>query len=408
MRLASAFAGWGEAGGYETEVLWDSATTRAIGLGLEEAATRPLRTLSGGQQKRLALEVLLRSDADVLLLDEPDNFLDVPGKEWLAEQINTTPKTVLFVSHDRQLLADAAQRIVTVEGRGAWTHGESFETYQQARDDRVERLDDEHRRWQDERKRLHQLMREMKRRAAYNDGMASRAQAAETRLRHFDQAGPPPERPKEQDISVRIAGGRTGKRALTCKALALDGLTDPFDIEVFLGERLAVVGPNGTGKSHFLRLLGGSTVAHAGLFALGARVVPGYFSQTHDHPEWHRRTVLSILEEFDLVRGPAMARLRRYELQSCAEQWFETLSGGQQARLQILMLELGGATMLLLDEPTDNLDLASAEALEDALATFEGTVIAVTHDRWFLRSFDRFLVFGDDCRVVESPQAVFA
>src|SRR5436305_10417337 len=146
MRLAAAFAHWGEVGGYEIEVLWDAATTRAIGLGLDEAATRPLRTLSGGQQKRLALEVLLRSDADVLLLDEPDNFLDVPGKEWLAEQINATPKSLLFVSHDRQLLADAAQRIVTVEGRGAWTHGASFESYQQARDDRVERLDDEHRR----------------------------------------------------------------------------------------------------------------------------------------------------------------------------------------------------------------------------------------------------------------------
>lgn len=97
-----------------------------------------------------------------------------------------------------------------------------------------------------------------------------------------------------------------------------------------------------------------------------------------------------------------MRTLRRYELSSAWDQEFETLSGGQQARLQILLLELEGATILLLDEPTDNLDLASAEALEDALATFEGTVMAVTHDRWFMRNFDRFVVFHSDGSVTEA------
>jgi ATPase subunit of ABC transporter with duplicated ATPase domains len=103
-----------------------------------------------------------------------------------------------------------------------------------------------------------------------------------------------------------------------------------------------------------------------------------------------------------------MATLRRYRLHSCAVQPFETLSGGQQARLQILLLELSGANLLLLDEPTDNLDLASAEALQDALVSFVGTVLAVTHDRWFLRTFDRFLVFGVDCSVREHREPVFA
>jgi len=96
-----------------------------------------------------------------------------------------------------------------------------------------------------------------------------------------------------------------------------------------------------------------------------------------------------------------MGMLRRYELQGCASQPFDTLSGGQQARFQILLLELSGATLLLLDEPTDNLDLVSAEALEVGLEKFDGTVIAVTHDRWFLRGFDRFVVFGDDCAVTD-------
>ena len=108
-----------------------------------------------------------------------------------------------------------------------------------------------------------------------------------------------------------------------------------------------------------------------------------------------------------LQRGPAIGALRRYELELQADQPFDTLSGGQQARFQILLLELAGATLLLLDEPTDNLDLASAEALQDGLEGFEGTVLAVTHDRWFAREFDRFLVFGADGRVYETPEPVW-
>jgi ATPase subunit of ABC transporter with duplicated ATPase domains len=109
-----------------------------------------------------------------------------------------------------------------------------------------------------------------------------------------------------------------------------------------------------------------------------------------------------------LQLGPAKSVLRKYEIDQQAEQKFSSLSGGQQARFQILLLELSGATLLLLDEPTDNLDLASAESLERALDAYEGTVLTVTHDRWFTRGFTRFLVFGDDGQVYESPDAVFS
>jgi ATPase subunit of ABC transporter with duplicated ATPase domains len=207
---------------------------------------------------------------------------------------------------------------------------------------------------------------------------------------------------------MRLGGNRTGTRVVICEGLALDHLTAPFDTEVVFGERVAVLGPNGTGKSHFLRLLAGEPVAHDGTWRLGARVVPGYFSQTHDHPELRGVNVLDTILGKGHDRGPAMATLRRYGLHGCATQPFETLSGGQQARLQILLLELSGANLLLLDEPTDNLDLASAEALEEALGSFVGTVLAVTHDRWFLRTFDRFLVFGRDASVREHLEPTFA
>ena len=401
VRYAGALAAWGDHGGYELEVLWDTVTTVVLSLPFGEVTNRRLGTFSGGEQKRLALEILLRSDDDILMLDEPDNFLDIPGKRWLEEQIATTRKTVLFVSHDRELLAAASTKVVTLEGKGCWTHGDSFATWRSARDARVQRLDDEHRRWNDERDRLYQMMREMKRRAALNDSNASRARALETRLRHFDDAGPPPDKVKDQKINMRLGGSRSGKRAVIIEGLSLDGLTYPFDAEVMYGERVGVLGRNGTGKSHFMRLLSGGQVAHEGVWRLGASVVPGYFNQTHDHPELVARTLLAVLQLKDLDRGAAMSRLRRYEIHGCAEQPWETLSGGQQARFQILLLEMAGANLLLLDEPTDNLDLASAEALEDALANFDGTVLAVTHDRWFLRGFDRFLVFDQHGNVTE-------
>ena len=228
---------------------------------------------------------------------------------------------------------------------------------------------------------------------------------------------------------MRLRGGRTGKRALVCERLELTGLMHPFDLEVWYGDRVAVLGSNGSGKSHFLRLLaaGGSNpepehapvtdlviepVPHTGSARLGARVRPGWFAQNRGRPDLVGRTLLDILHRGDEHRAgmpqeQAAGVLARYELARAAEQRFDTLSGGQQARFQILLLELGGATMLLLDEPTDNLDLVSAEALQRALDAFDGTVIAVTHDRWLARDFDRFLVFGADQSVRESSAPVW-
>ncbi|MGH6911485.1 MAG: ATP-binding cassette domain-containing protein, partial [Phenylobacterium sp.] len=165
---------------------------------------------------------------------------------------------------------------------------------------------------------------------------------------------------------------------------------------------------NGSGKSHFLRLLAGQDVAHTGTWKLGARVVPGFFAQTHAYPELEKRTLVDTLwEVYARGRGAAMSALRRYELERQGDQPFGKLSGGQQARFQILLLELEGATALLLDEPTDNLDLESAEALQEGLEFYEGTVLAVTHDRWFARTFDRFLVFGTDGGVRETAEPVW-
>ncbi|MFI8401593.1 ABC-F family ATP-binding cassette domain-containing protein [Streptomyces sp. NPDC085463] len=413
MRYAQALSDWAEVQGYEAETLWDICTTAALGVPYEKAQFREARTLSGGEQKRLVLEALLRGPDEVLLLDEPDNYLDVPGKRWLEERLRETRKTVLFISHDRELLSRAAQKIVAVEpgpaGSDVWVHGGGFDTFHDARRERFARFEELKRRWEEKHAQLKKLVVNLRQAAAVSHEMASRYAAAQTRLRKFEEAGPPPEPPREQDIRMRLRGGRTGVRAVTCENLELTGLMKPFSLEVFYGERVAVLGSNGSGKSHFLRLLAGDgSVAHTGTWKLGARVVPGHFAQTHAHPELAGRPLVDILwSEHSKDRGGAMSVLRRYELERQGDQPFDKLSGGQQARFQILLLELAGTTALLLDEPTDNLDLESAEALQDGLESYEGTVMAVTHDRWFAKSFDRFLVFGSDGVVRETSEPVW-
>jgi len=433
MAYAQSLADWADAGGYEHETLWDVCTVAAIGIPFEQAQWRSVRTLSGGEQKRLVLEALLRGPEEILILDEPDNYLDVPTKRWLEEQVISSPKTVLFVSHDRELLDRVATRIATLEpgaaGSTLWVHAGRFSTYHQARIDRNSKLEELRRRWDEEHAKLKALVIMYRQKASYNSDMAPKLQAAETRLRRFVAAGPPELVPYEQNVRMRLKGGRTAKRAVIAEGLELTGLMQPFDLEIWYGERVAVLGSNGSGKSHFLRLLaaGGSdpapehrpvgdvqpvTVEHTGIARLGSRVRPGWFAQTHQHPALLGRTLLEILHRGDEHRAgrpreEAARALDRYELARASEQTFESLSGGQQARFQILLLELSGATLLLLDEPTDNLDLHSAEALEEGLEAFDGTVVAVTHDRWFARGFDRFLVFGQDGSVYESDEPVW-
>jgi ATPase subunit of ABC transporter with duplicated ATPase domains len=390
--LGEVLALWGDLGGYELEAAWDVAARAIIGVGIDEVGDRSASTLSGGERKRLVLEMLLSSSVDVLLLDEPDNYLDIPAKRVLEERLRASKQTILLVSHDRELLGAAPSRIVTLEPQGAWVHHGTFTTYDAALEQRQEAMGDELQRWNDEERRLRDLVRILKERARYSPVFAPKAKAAETRWRRFLTTGPPPRPSAEQTVGLRLAGGDSGKRMLALERLHLPGLVAAFDDEILQGERVGLIGPNGTGKSMLMRALTGDAASeHEGELRLGARVQAGYFAQVTAHPELTGSTPLDLVSSKTGNLERAMAILGRYGLPGTARQQYETLSGGQKARLEILLLELSGVNLLLLDEPTDNLDLVSCRALETALEGLRGAVVAVSHDRAFLRGFDRFL-----------------
>ena len=372
MRLGTAIADWSSLGGYELEGQWDAACRRIVRAGFDELDDRPSVTLSGGERKRLVLDVLFASDADVLLLDEPDNFLDVPAKLALERQIAASKKTVLMISHDREVLTGAVRSILTLEGSGAWLHGGPYSTYPRAREERQRRLGDAVKRWRDEERRLFRLMKTFKERAKYSSDWAKKADAAETRWLRFRDAGPPPAPVVDESIVVRMRGGDSARRVLDLRAVGIDELVSPFSDEVHFGERVGLLGPNGSGKTQLMRVLAGEREPDHGELVVGPRVSPGFFTQFQRRDDLSHRIVIdAVLERVDGggVQA-AMGALARYGLADAARRSYDLLSGGQKARLEVLVLELEGHNLLLLDEPTDNLDIESSEALEKALAGF--------------------------------------
>jgi ATPase subunit of ABC transporter with duplicated ATPase domains len=193
---------------------------------------------------------------------------------------------------------------------------------------------------------------------------------------------------------------------LDLRCVGLAELVSPFSDEIHFGERIGVLGPNGSGKSELMRVLAGEREPDSGELVVGPRVSTGFFTQLQTRADLAGRVVIEVV--LDRVRSggvqAAMGALARYGLADAARRSYDVLSGGEKARLEVLVLELEGHNLLLLDEPTDNLDIESSDALERALSTFEGTVVAVSHDRAFLRTMDRFLMVLHDGTVLSLPE----
>ena len=327
MAYADALTQWGDLGGYELEAQWAAAAKRSVKTDVDDFHVRKVGELSGGERKRLVLDLLLNSGADILLLDEPDNYLDIPTRLWLEEQIKGCRSTILMVSHDRTLLERVATKVVVIEGAGAWVHGGGYDTFPEARARRQELLGDALKRWNDEERRLYQHMKVMKTRAAQNFKNATKANAAETRWEKFVAAGPPPPPVADQNIYVNLRGADSARRVIQMLGISVNDLFLPFDDEVHFGERVGLIGPNGTGKSHLLRALDGTITEYEGAINFGPRTSIGTFTQINDRPDFKGRQCFEIVRERVFDDEKSMKALARYGLAANAKQEFDTLSG---------------------------------------------------------------------------------
>ena len=369
-----------------------------LGLGLpENDLDKPLGALSGGQKKLVGLARLLIRRPGVLLLDEPDNHLDLPGKAYLERLIRDYPGAVVIVSHDRYLLDAAVSYIAEIEDGKLFTFTGDYSSYIIDKEQRLARQDELYRVQQ---RQIQRMEEAIKRLALWgkiydNEKFAKRAEAMRKRLDRMDKIDRPILERRRMDLQLN--GWRGSNKVLEIVALwksfGQGGLINNLNQVIRHGERVGLIGPNGSGKSVLLRLILGLEQSDRGEIILGPSVKVGYYAQEHETLNFDQTLIEAVRYAGKLSESAAVAFLLRYLFTyQQASQKIRHLSGGERSRLQLALLVLSGANFLLLDEPTNNLDIISAEVLEVALADFVGTVLVVSHDRYFLdRTVDRIL-----------------
>ena len=385
-KLTAAFEA---AGGYET----DTKTNKVCnGLTIPQSMREQLfDKLSGGEKTRVNLARLILEDTDILLLDEPTNHLDLRATEWLEEYLDKFKGTVLTVSHDRYFLDKVVNRIVEIQGGKAEFYSGNYSFYVVEKERRYE---EKLRQYEKEQAKIEQLEKaaEQMRVWAYSgmDKTFKRVKSMEKRIERMRTTDRPT---KERKMEVRF-GEREfrGDEVLTIKGLTKSfgdrTLFSNLGLEVAGGERIALLGDNGSGKTTLLKILLGEEEPDAGKVRMGPTVKVGYLPQhVHfDHPE--RNLVDTLIYEQDCTAQTARNRLAAFKFRG--EDVFKpvsALSGGEQSRLRLCMLMDEKINLLILDEPTNHLDIQSREWIEEAVEEYEGNLLFVSHDRYFI---DRF------------------
>ena len=385
-KLTAAFEA---AGGYET----DTKTNKVCnGLTILQSMREQLfDKLSGGEKTRVNLARLILEDTDILLLDEPTNHLDLRATEWLEEYLDKFKGTVLTVSHDRYFLDKVVNRIVEIQGGKAEFYSGNYSFYVVEKERRYE---EKLRQYEKEQAKIEQLEKaaEQMRVWAYSgmDKTFKRVKSMEKRIERMRTTDRPT---KERKMEVRF-GEREfrGDEVLTIKGLTKSfgdrTLFSNLGLEVAGGERIALLGDNGSGKTTLLKILLGEEEPDAGKVRMGPTVKVGYLPQhVHfDHPE--RNLVDTLIYEQDCTAQTARNRLAAFKFRG--EDVFKpvsALSGGEQSRLRLCMLMDEKINLLILDEPTNHLDIQSREWIEEAVEEYEGNLLFVSHDRYFI---DRF------------------
>jgi len=370
------------------------------GLGLPRSDfEKPISALSGGQKKLIGLAQLLLLRPSVLLLDEPDNHLDMPGKAYLEKLIADYPGAVVIISHDRYILDAIATHIAEIEDGKITTFTGNYTEYIVDKEERLARQEELYQIQQREIGRLEMALKRYKQWVVFNDKFATRIHAMEARIDRIEKIDRPILERRKMDLSLN---GWRGSN----QVLEFEGVTKEFSHRKILrglsflirhGERVGLIGANGTGKSVLLRLILGKEQPTHGEIKIGPSVKVGYYAQEHETLDFNQTVIDAVRLFGNMSEGRAVSLLTRYLFTyQQATQKIGALSGGERSRLQLALLVLSGANFLLLDEPTNNLDIASAEVLENALEEFNGTVLVISHDRYFLdRTVNRIFELKD-------------
>lgn len=372
----------------------------------------PVQVLSGGQKKLLALAKLMAVQPDLLLLDEPDNHLDLAGKEMLERYIRDYKGGVVVVSHDRYLLDLVVDGIAELEQGRLTEYAGNYSEYAAERELRRAR---QGQLYQTQGREIARLEQSAKRLMTWgkvydNAKFSARGQAILKRLEKMERVEAPVG--SQRRMGLALPGWRGSQRVLEItglrKSFGADGeeaiVLDGVDLLLHHGDRVGLVGPNGAGKTVLFRLILGALEPTAGALRIGPGVRVGLYAQEHETLDPELSLLETIMRAGPMSESAAVSFLGRFVFPY--EQVREpvgTLSGGEKGRLQMALLMLSDANLLLLDEPTNNLDIASAEVLEAALEDFEGTILVISHDRYFLDRIVTRIAALDDGVLASTP-----
>ena len=376
---------------YEQEngYAYESELTGVLkGLGFtEEDFARPVNTLSGGQKTRVALGKLLLQKPDILLLDEPTNHLDMESIAWLETYLLNYPGAVLIVSHDRYFLDRVVTKIVEIDLGVVRSFQGNYSAYSQKK---AQLREAQYKAWLNQQQEIrHQEEVIAKLRSFNREKSIKRAESREKLLNKMEVL----EKPTEENTEMRIQLHPriiSGNDVLTVEDLSksFPGLTlfEDFSTVIHRGERVAVIGNNGTGKTTLLKILNGLIPADSGRFSLGSKVHVGYYDQEHHVLHMEKTIFQEISDDYPTLTNTEIRNLLAAFLFTGDEvfQPISTLSGGERGRVSLAKLMLSEANFLILDEPTNHLDMVSKEILEQALRNYTGTVLYVSHDRYFI------------------------
>ena len=371
---------------------------------VEEDLQRQIKTFSGGQKTRLAFVKLLLSKPDVLLLDEPTNHLDIETIEWLEGYVKRYPKAVVVVSHDRMFLDDVVDVVYELEYGVMRRYAGNYTNYVNMKKSDVEQQKSAYVRQQKEIQRMEELIEKFR----FKKNKAAFAQSKIKYLERMDRIEDPnvDEKTFRAHFTPRVRGG---KRVLEMKNLEI-GYDVPLcniTFDLMQGEKVAVIGPNGQGKSTFLKTVMGQVPALSGDFLLGHQIEVGYFDQELSQFDSNNTVIEEVWKDFsDLNRTEIRTALGCFLFSG--EEVFKTvdcLSGGEKVRLSFVKLMLDHPNFLMMDEPTNHLDLIGKEALEDALSDYEGTMLFVSHDRYFISKLATAILVIDQGRATYYPMS---